>query len=91
MILKLLLIIAVIGTVYYIFFKQKPIKNKKTDKKSKSDASDMVECASCGIYSELSDSILSNGKYYCSSECIRSSKWYFLVISLFQITLFTMF
>jgi len=74
MILKLLLVLADIGTVYYIFFKKKPIKNKKTDKKSKSDASDMVECANCGIYSELSDSILSGGKYYCSDECIGSIK-----------------
>jgi len=74
MILKLLLVLAVIGTVYYIFFKKKPIKNKKTDKKSNIDASDMVECTNCGLYSELNDSILSSGKYYCSSECIGKEK-----------------
>ena len=73
MILKLLLIIVVIATVYFIFFKKKPIKNtsntKKDEKKEKLEANDMIECPACGIYSELDDSVLSNGKYYCSSEC----------------------
>ena len=73
MILKLLLIIVVIATVYFIFFKKKPIKStsntKKDEKKEKLEANDMLECPTCGIYSELGDSVLSNGKYYCSSEC----------------------
>lgn len=73
MILKLLLIIAVVAAVYFMFFKKKPIKNmtdnKTTKKDSKPEANDMIECPTCGIYSELSDSVLSNGKYYCSSEC----------------------
>ena len=74
MILKLLLIIVVIATVYFIFFKKKPIKNntkttKKEKKKEKLEANDMIECPTCGIYSELGECVLSNGKYYCSSEC----------------------
>lgn len=73
MILKLLLVIGVIAAVYFIFFKKKPIKNntsgKKDEKKEKLEANDMVECPTCGIYSELDDSVLSSGKYYCSSEC----------------------
>ncbi len=69
MILKLLLIIGVIGAVYFIFFKKKPLK-KKMSKKDKKEASDMIECPICGVYSEIDDSILSNGKYYCSSECV---------------------
>jgi uncharacterized protein len=73
MILKLLLIIAVITTVYYIFFKKKPIKKSPTSRETQAEASDMVECANCGIYSQLNDSILSNGKYYCSSECVGES------------------
>ena len=68
MILKLLLIIAVIGIIYFIFFKKKDIK--KAIKKD-SEANEMVECSVCGIYSEIDDSILSNGKYYCSNECLR--------------------
>lgn len=73
MILKLLLVIGVIAAVYFIFFKKKPLKNettaKKDEKKEKLEANDMTECPTCGIYSELGDSVLSNGKYYCSSEC----------------------
>jgi len=73
MILKLLLVIGVIAVVYFMFIKKKPIQNKteaKQNKKSeKLEANDMIECPTCGIYSELGDSILSNGKYYCSSEC----------------------
>ena len=73
MILKLLLVIAVIAVVYFMFIKKKPIQNKaepkKKKKKEKLEASDMIECPTCGIYSELGDSVLSNGKYYCSSEC----------------------
>ena len=73
MILKLLLIIGVTTAVYFMFFKKKPIQNtsspKKDEKKEKLEANDMIECPTCGIYSELDDSVLSNGKYYCSSEC----------------------
>jgi len=75
MILKLLLVLAVIATVYFIFFKKKPLKNsqsedKRSTKSEKPESNDMVECQTCGIYSELSDSILSGSKYYCCSECL---------------------
>jgi len=69
MILKVLLVVAVIAIVYFMFFKKKPLESTKDDKKSSLKDNDMVECANCGIYSELSESILSNAKYYCSSEC----------------------
>ena len=75
MILKLLLVIGVIAAVYFIFFKKKPIQNRnstrKDEKKEKLEANDMIECPTCGIYSELGDSVLSNGIYYCSSECAQ--------------------
>lgn len=73
MILKLLLVIGVIAVVYFMFIKKKPIQNKtepkKNNKKEKLEANDMIECPTCGIYSEISECVLSNGKYYCSSEC----------------------
>ncbi len=77
MILKLLLVIGVIGAVYFIFFKKKPLKNPKESSKSKNkkvESNDMVECASCGIYCELNEAILSDAKYYCSDECVDSVK-----------------
>ncbi len=76
MILKLLVVIGVIAVVYFMFIKKKPIQNKtepkknnKKEKKEKLEANDMIECPTCGIYSELGECVLSNGKYYCSSEC----------------------
>ena len=70
MILKLLLVIGVIAVVYFMFIKKKPLSSSK-DKSSDNDANDMVKCASCGVYSELKDSILSDGHYYCSRECVQ--------------------
>ena len=73
MILKLVLVLAVIGIVYFIFIKKKPkIKttNVKPKKKEKLQSNDMVECVSCGTYSELGETIISANKYYCSNECV---------------------
>lgn len=72
MIFKLLLVIAVIGIIYIIFFKKKSATKSLKEKEQK--ANDMVECSVCGVYSELDDSILSNGKYYCSEECVREER-----------------
>jgi len=75
MILKLLLVGAVIYTVYIMFFKQKSIKepNKAKTTKKKQDTqeiNEMIECATCGVYCELDEAILSGSKYYCSTECV---------------------
>ena len=72
MILKLLLLIAVITVVYFVFFKKPQLKSKTKKPKTEDKSSDMVECAKCGVYSEINESILSSGKYYCSDECLRS-------------------
>jgi len=76
MILKVLLIGAVIYIVYIMFFKQKNINNStgKREKKENVQANEMVECTQCGIYVEISEAILSNGKYYCSKECLTEVK-----------------
>lgn len=75
MILKILLVLVVIGAVYFIFFKKKPsngVKSKRS-KNEKLESNDMVECPTCGVYTEINDSILSNGKYYCSDECLKET------------------
>ena len=76
MILKALLVGAVIYIVYIMFFKQKSVQStvKEQNTKNKPQANEMVECANCGIYTEISECILSNGKYYCSNECILEAK-----------------
>jgi uncharacterized protein len=73
MILKALLIGAVIYIVYIMFFKQKSMPTNQ-NKKQEAEVNEMVECAQCGVYIEISEAILSNGKYYCSKECIAEAK-----------------
>ena len=76
MILKILLVLAVIGIVYFIFIKKKPSKVTKKESSKKKDelkANDMVECATCGVYSELQECTLSDAKYYCSAECVTKA------------------
>ena len=79
MILKFLIIAAVISVVYIMFFKTKPLTQTRKPKKAKSEATnpeinDMTECANCGVYVEVKEAILSNGKYYCSRECLKEAK-----------------
>ncbi len=77
MILKVLLVVAVIGIVYFMFIKKKPLKSTNSNKKhpkERVESNDMVECSTCGVYCELDESILSSGKYYCSDECLDNPK-----------------
>jgi len=72
MILKILLVAGVIYVVYIMFFKKKPsikAQERKTTHTDKQDANELVQCQSCGVYVELDEAILSNAKYYCSTEC----------------------
>lgn len=78
MILKILIVAAVIAAVYFLFFKTKPeakVAKKSAKKESKkTDVEDMIECSTCGVYAEIEECILSNGKYYCSRECLAKAK-----------------
>ena len=75
MIMKLLLIIAVITAVYVVFFK-KPVTNKtkKNHANTTQNDSEMIQCSECGIYFETNEGILSNGRYFCSQECLNKGK-----------------
>jgi uncharacterized protein len=35
-----------------------------------SSVSETTQCVKCGTYVDIDDSILSNGRYYCSQECM---------------------
>ena len=74
--MQYVIIAALIALVYFLYFKKKPIKNQSQSKpkNTKEEANEMIECASCGVYCELEDSILSNAKYYCSDECVQKGK-----------------
>ncbi len=71
--LKLLLVIAVVWGVYHYFIKKKPLSSSHRDSQALED-NDMVQCSTCKIYVEVNEAILSNGKYYCSKECLRNAK-----------------
>ena len=70
--IKWLVVIGVIWFVYQFFIKQKKSPSKQKPKQTDAlEAHDMVECSRCGVYVELQDAILSNGRYYCGNECLK--------------------
>ena len=74
MILKFLLVVGVIAVVYFMFIKKTPVSsNTKRKKEETLKDNDMVECAECGVYVEVSEAIISGAKYYCSQECIKKA------------------
>ena len=46
-------------------------RQNDTAKKDKMITDDMIECESCKTYVSLNEAILSNGKYYCSKDCLN--------------------
>ncbi|MDD2567289.1 MAG: PP0621 family protein [Thiovulaceae bacterium] len=72
MLLKILLLVGVVALVYFIFFKKKPLTNSSQNGDDTGD--EMVACHTCGTYVTLEDALLSNGKYYCSQECLVQQK-----------------
>ena len=74
MILKVLLVVAVIGIVYFMFIKKKPTSVAQAEKKQKKEdklkANDMVECKECGVFVEVGEAKMHGASYYCSSECL---------------------
>ena len=69
MLFKLLTIAIVIYLVYIVFFKKKITSSNSTNNSDIID--DMIECPTCKTFISKDEAILSNGKYYCSKECLR--------------------
>ncbi len=70
MVVKLLLLGVVLFGVYLIFFKKNREKDISNKKRNEEITDTMVECPKCGTYTSKDDAILSNGKYFCSKECL---------------------
>ena len=68
MILKLI-IFAIVGLLIYKFFGGKLPSFGRSTQEKKLDEDTLVECVKCGTYVTLKESIIVDGKYYCSSEC----------------------
>jgi uncharacterized protein len=69
MILKVIAVIVILFLIYILLFKKNREKNiiKKNNEKI---TDEMVECPSCKTYVSQKEAILSNGKFYCSKECL---------------------
>jgi len=69
MILKLL-IFAIAGVFIYKFFGGKLPTIGKTPQEKKLEEDTLVECETCSTYVTVKESIIVQGKYYCSKECL---------------------
>ncbi|NVJ52649.1 MAG: hypothetical protein HWD90_03060 [Campylobacteraceae bacterium] len=71
MILKILAAAAVLFLIYIVLFKKNREKEVSKDRKPKEKIEDvMVECPTCSTYVSKKEAILSNGRFYCSKECL---------------------
>ena len=71
MIFKILAVIVVIFLVYIVFFKKNREENLNKKDKHEEITDTLVECPTCGTYVSKDEAILSNGKYFCSRECLK--------------------
>jgi uncharacterized protein len=70
MVFKIILVVIAIFLIYIVFFK----KNREKElfaKKNEKIVDEMVECPTCKVYVSKNEAILSNGKLYCSKECLE--------------------
>ncbi|MDD3055471.1 MAG: PP0621 family protein [Aliarcobacter sp.] len=69
MFFKIIAVVIIAFLIYILFFKknrEKGIISKKNEKIE----DEMVECPTCKIYVSQKEAIVSNGKFYCSKECL---------------------
>lgn len=69
MLWKIIAVIIVGFFVYLLFFKRRR-ENEKLIEKNKDVSDEMVQCSCCKVFASNKESILSNGKWYCSKECL---------------------
>ena len=71
MFVKLLIFVGVIFLIYIFFFKNKrkeEIQKHKEEKKIL-EGDTMLECTQCGTFVTDKDSIIKDGRFFCSKEC----------------------
>ena len=68
MFLKVVLVIVAAFLIYVFFFKK--TREKDIERKDELIEDEMVECPTCKTYVSKDEAILSNGKAYCSKECL---------------------
>jgi len=65
------LALALVGFLIYIVFFKKNRENNISKKDKNEEIDTMFECPSCKTYIAKDDAILSNGRYFCSQECLN--------------------
>lgn len=71
MVLKIVAVIIMAFLVYVLFFKRNREKEMFA-KKNEKITDEMVECPTCKTYVSQKEAIVSNGKFYCSQECLEN-------------------
>ena len=71
MVLKIVAVIIMAFLVYVLFFKRNREKEMFA-KKNEKITDEMVECPTCKTYVSQKEAIVSNGKFYCSKECLEN-------------------
>lgn len=71
MVLKIIAVVIIAFLIYVLFFKKRREK-ELFDKKNERITDEMVECPSCKTYVSQKEALLSNGKFYCSKECLEN-------------------
>ena len=67
--IKLLLLAIVLYVVYIMFFRKSEKLTNRSEKKD-TNIESLVECKGCGTFISPDEAIISNGKYYCSNQCL---------------------
>ena len=70
MLLKIVAVIVIVFLIYILFFKKNREKEINS-KKNENIVDEMIECSTCKVYVSQKEAILSNGKFYCSKECLE--------------------
>ena len=72
--MKFLLLLAVIGVVYWLFKSYKRKARREAEPQAPAGSEDMVRCAQCGLHLPRSESLPAGPRFYCSAEHRRQSE-----------------
>ncbi len=68
--LKFLILAGLLYAVYFMYFKKPNSISKKPKKDMEKESETMVECKQCSTFISVSEALISDGKYFCSKECV---------------------
>lgn len=66
---KILIFVAIIATIYILFFRKKVVKNDAQYEPS----FEMVECASCKTFISKDEAIKKGNQYFCDIKCVEKN------------------